>query len=198
MRPATFDKILWLPDTGMVRWWQANKGTIEVSDGSLTFRGSKRPLTISKVASVTRVHSGAWANDLLRVDYADGDHVASAYFAIAIRGEAGKEVIDKLYAQIASATSQTALPPTALEAHQESLRQAIQATNTSAERTITVGVVLLVGGLLVTFVSLAIAQAGGTYVIAYGAILGGIALIFQGLAKRSKETRDTPSGKRGQ
>ena len=81
------------PDTQKL--WEANKGTLEVTETGVEFR-SKRPVSIPHPLAVERVHNAAWANDLMRVDYAEGDVVNSVFIIVPKRGRAGREIIDRV------------------------------------------------------------------------------------------------------
>jgi hypothetical protein len=191
---STFAPVVCVTDpTAVPSRWAVNKGTLEVLTDGLKFEG-KRPLSIREPVSVGRVHTGAWANDLIRVDFAEGDRIASIYFVVAKRGKEAREATDRLQAMVSSmasegqAEAQTSSGRTqAIEQHRQALAE--QARTTAAGRTwlLVLGAVLLVGGLVVTIVSFAAAEPGGTYVFAYGAVIVGLLLIIRSFIQRTRE-----------
>jgi hypothetical protein len=192
---ATFDKMVCVSDpTAAPSALTANRGPLEVDQHGLTFAG-KRPISISDPLSVGRVHSGAWANDLIRVDFAEGDSIASLYFVVGKRGKAAREATDRLHgllsAMVEKGQAEGAVSPDraqALERHREALAEQARTGDTGRRWTIGLGVILIVGGIIATVVSISAASdTGGTSYFFYGAIFVGIGLVVRGFLQRTRE-----------
>jgi hypothetical protein len=61
-----------------------------------------------------------------------------------------------------------------------------QAQLRSAQRSIWIGLALLLVGVIVSVVTFAAASGGGTYFVMYGLVLAGLGMLADGMVKRSK------------
>ena len=79
------------------------------------------------------------------------------------------------------------IEPKELEKHRQKVEEERSASNRQAATSMWLGAAVFFIGLVVTVATLAMADvAGGTYIIAYGALLGGLALFLTGYASRQK------------
>jgi hypothetical protein len=185
-----FDRIQRLDQPAMTTRSQADIGTVTIENDLLRFDG-KNQLMFPHIISVERVNSKAFAHDLVQVDYSDGHNIATVYFAVAYR-RGGGETINKLFAMLTKLCGRTApasVAPEAIEMHREQVLAERAKSNRQASMTMLIGALLFVVGLVVTIGTyVSAASTGGVYIIAYGAVFGGLAMILGGFALKQKSS----------
>jgi hypothetical protein len=183
-----FDRIQCLDEPAPTTRWQADVGTVTIENNSIRFDG-KRHLLLPHIISVERVSSGAFAHDLVQVNHPDGNTVATVYFAIAYRrggAEAGNQLFSMIE-ELCGSAPPVSIAPEAIEQHREKLLADRAKSNRQAARAMLIGaIVLLIGVVVTTGTYMRAASAGGIYIIAYGAIFGGIIMILRGFMMKQK------------
>lgn len=183
-----FDRIQCLDEPAPTTRWQADVGTVSIENGSARFDG-KRHLVLPHIISVERVSSGAFAHDLVQVNYTDGHNVATVYFAVAYR-RGGAEAIDQLFGMVeklCGSAPPASIAPEAIEMHRERVLADRARSNRQAAKAMLIGAtVLLIGVIVTTATYMRAASTGGIYVIAYGAIFGGLIIILRGFMMKQK------------
>jgi len=99
MSTKMFEKILCVDQPYPPSRLKANIGPLEVSENGIEFRG-KKPISISKPFSVTRIKSRAFVNDLLQIDFSKGNSLSTVYFVVPRRGEVAKQLVDQMQAAL--------------------------------------------------------------------------------------------------
>ena len=113
-----FDRIQRLDQPAPTTRWQADVGTVTIEDGAVRFDGKKH-LVLPHIISVDRTSSGAFAHDLVQVNYTDGQTIATVYFAVAYR-RGGAQAIDQLFGMLADlceSAPAVSVAPEAIETH---------------------------------------------------------------------------------
>jgi hypothetical protein len=185
-----FDRIQRLDQPAMTTRWQADIGTVTIENNSARFDG-KKPLLLPNIISVERVNSRAFAHDLIQVNYADGQTIVTVYFAVAYR-RGGAQAIDELFGTLSAlcgSSPPVAVAPQVIDAHRERILADRAQSNRQANTTMLIGAIVFVVGIVVTVGTYVSAvSTGGVYVIAYGAVFGGLAMILGGFAMKQKSS----------
>jgi hypothetical protein len=174
------------PSTPTTRW-AADVGTVTIEGGSARYDG-KRHLALVNIISVGRVRSRAYAQEVVQVDYTDGQTIATVYFAAFRRG--GAQMIDQLFGELEklrAAAAPVSIAPQAIETHQEKVLADRAAVDRQGGKLMGIGAVVLLAGIVITIGTYSrAASTGGTYVVAYGAIIAGLLMILSGFMRRPK------------
>lgn len=184
-----FDRIQRLddPSTTTTRW-AADIGTVTIENGAARHDG-KRHLTLANIISVERVRNRLYAHDVVQVDYADGQTIATTYFAVAYR-RGGAQTIDQLFGELEKARGSAApasIAPQAIDSHREKVLADRAAVDRQGGKLMWIGAAVLLAGVVVTIGTYSrAASTGGTYIVAYGAILAGILMLLNGFIRRPK------------
>jgi hypothetical protein len=183
-----FDRIQRLDQPAMTTRWQADIGTVTIEDNSARFNG-KKTLLLSNIISVERVKSRAFAHDLVQVNYAEDQTILTVYFAVAYR-RGGGQTIEELFGALSTlcgSSPPVAMAPEVIETHREKTLADRAQSNRRASMTMLIGVVVFLVGIVVTVGTYVVAAAsGGVYIIAYGAVFGGLVMILSGFAMKQK------------
>ena len=183
-----FDRIQILDEPAQTTRWQADLGTVTIESGSVRFDG-KRHLALAHIISVERVPNRAFAHDLLEVDYTDGQTISTVYFAVAYR-RGGAEAIDQLFGMLEKSRGSAvpvSIAPQAIELHREKVHADRATSHRQGGNAMLIGASVLLIGVVVTIGTYM--RAGsiyGIYIIAYGAIFGGLLMILRGFMMRQK------------
>lgn len=183
-----FDRIQRLDQPAMTTRWQADIGTVTIENNSARFDG-KKTLLLSNIISVERVKSRAFAHDLVQVDYAEGETISTVYFAVAYR-RGGGQTIEELFGALSAvggSSPSVAVAPEVIETHRQKTSADRAQSNRRASLTMAIGAVVFLVGIVVTVGTyLVAASTGGVYIIAYGAVFGGLVMILSGFAMKQK------------
>lgn len=183
-----FERIQWLDQPGPTTRWQADIGVVTIENGSVSFDG-KRHLLLPHIISVERVSSRAFAHDLVQVNYTDAHTVATVYFAVAYR-RGGAEAINQLFGmveQLCGSAPPASIAPEAIDMHRDKVLADRARSNRQAATTMLIGAtVLLIGVVVTTATYMRAASTGGIYIVAYGAIFGGLLMILKGFMMKQK------------
>lgn len=187
---ATFDKIaVYGAGTQPV-----GVGTLTAYPDRLVVEGKRVNLTLANVRDVS-VEVKRWQADAfaksprLRVTHGTGDHLAVTYFTKVAAGMPKKvralneEFFAAMQAVYGQSSSLSEVDRQRL-ASVDAVRQGAELR--SAQRSIWIGLALLIGGIVLTIVTYSSASGGGTYIVAYGPVLAGVGMLVVGLLGRAK------------
>ena len=170
-----FEKIyLYRSDTDQV------KGVLITNGDSLTFESKKGILVMPKVRSLTIIKGR------LRVDYGEAGNYGTARFTdlskSKFKWKASTRELEGKLRSVLSLAPTTAEDQAGLEAAQQVTKQA---AGKRGRVQMAIGAVLAVVGVIITAVTYSNASSnpsGGRYFVAYGPIIFGLLLFFQGFA----------------
>jgi hypothetical protein len=157
-------------------------GTLRAWPDRLELDGKQATVTITDVRGVS------FEEDFVRVTHGAGETVSTTYLANSVMGlpknqRAKRRQFYEAMAEICGGTALSGAEGERVAAFDDAVRQAKLA---GARKSIRYGTMLAIAGLLLTIITFAMASGGGTYLLAWGPVLGGVVLVISGLANQAK------------
>lgn len=173
---------------------QLGIGTLTAYPDRLVVEGKGVNLLLTNVRDVT-VEEKRWQADAfaksprLRVTHGTGDDLAVIYLMKAVAGLPKKvrALNDEFFAALQAIYGLSSSLSASDQQRLASVDAVVQGAEIRrAQRSIWIGLALLVGGILLTVLTYSNASGGGSYIVAYGPVLAGAGMLVVGLLGRAK------------
>lgn len=173
---------------------QLGIGTLTAYPDRLVIEGKRVNLTLTNVRDIA-VEEKRWQADAfaasprIRVTHGTGNDLAVTYLVKSAAGLPKKvrALNDEFFAALQAIYGQSSSLPAADQQRLASVDAVVQhAELRRAQRSIWIGLALLVGGVLLTVLTYSNASGGGSYIVAYGPVLAGVGMLAVGLLGRAK------------
>jgi hypothetical protein len=184
--PRTFEKIMQVATPGTP---PMNYGTLRAWPDRLELDGKQTTTTITDVRGVS------FEEDCVRVTHGAGDAVSTTYLANSVVGlpKTQREKRRQFYEairEICGGADLSSAEGERVAAFDDAVREAKLA---GARKSILYGSLLAIAGVVLTVITYAAATGGGTYILAWGPVLGGIAMVITGLVNQAKYRGPSPT-----